>query len=56
MTKKPPTSAEQRLLDIAALADPDEGLQQGLKDIAENCTRPALDVFAELREEFGIRG
>jgi hypothetical protein len=56
MTKQPPTSAEQRLLDIVALADPHEGLQQGLKDIAENRTRPAREVFAELREEFGIQG
>jgi prevent-host-death family protein len=46
----------QRLLDIAALADPEEGLRQGLEDIAEGRTRPAREVFAELREEYGIRG
>jgi prevent-host-death family protein len=46
----------QRLLDLAALADPEEGLRQGLDDIAKGRTRPAREVFAELREEYGIRG
>jgi prevent-host-death family protein len=46
----------QRLLDLAALVDPEEGLRQGLEDIAEGRTRPARKVFAELREEYGIRG
>jgi prevent-host-death family protein len=46
----------QRLLDLAALADPEEGLRQGLEDIAKGRTRPAREVFAELREEYGIRG
>ena len=45
----------QRLLDIAADADPEEDLRQGLEDIAEGRTRPAREVFAELREEYGIR-
>jgi prevent-host-death family protein len=49
-------AAYQRLLDLAAQADPDEGLRQGLEDIAEGRTRPAREVFAELREEYGIRG
>ncbi len=49
-------SAYQRLLDLAALADPEEGLRQGLEDIAKGRTRPAHEVFAELREEYGIRG
>lgn len=49
-------AAYQRLLDLAALADPEEGLRQGLEDIAEGRTRPAREVFAELREEYGIRG
>jgi len=48
--------AYQRLLDLAALADPEEGLRQGLEDIAKGRTRPARKVFAELREEYGIRG
>ncbi len=46
----------QRLLDLAAQADPEEGLRQGLEDIAKGRTRPARKVFAELREEYGIRG
>jgi PHD/YefM family antitoxin component YafN of YafNO toxin-antitoxin module len=46
----------QRLLDLAAQADPEEGLRQGLEDIAEGRTRPAREVFAELRDEYGIRG
>ena len=46
----------QRLLDLAALADPEEGLRQGLEDIAEGRTRREREVFAELREEYGIRG
>jgi prevent-host-death family protein len=48
-------AAYQRLLDLAALADPEEGLRQGLEDIAKGRTRPAREVFAELREEYGIR-
>ena len=48
--------AYQRLLDLAALADPEEGLCQGLNDIAEGRTRPARQVFDELRKEYGIRG
>jgi prevent-host-death family protein len=46
----------QRLLDLAAQADPEEGLRQGLEDIAKGRTRPAREVFAKLREEYGIRG
>ena len=45
-----------RLLNIAAEADAEEGLRQGLADIAAGRTRPAREVFAELREEYGIRG
>ncbi len=44
-----------RLLDLAALAE-EEDLRQGLEDIAVGDTRPAREVFAELREEYGIRG
>ena len=49
-------AAYQRLLDLAAQADPEEGLRQGLEDIAKGRTRPAREVFAELREEYGIQG
>jgi len=46
----------QRLLNLAAQTDPEEGLRQGLEDIAKGRTRPAREVFAELREEYCIRG
>lgn len=46
----------QRLLNLAALVNPEEGLRQGLEDIAAGRTRPARQVFAELRKEYGIRG
>jgi prevent-host-death family protein len=47
-------AAYQRLLDLAALADEDEAIRQGLDDIAHGRTRPARDVFDELRKEYGI--
>lgn len=36
--------AYQRLLDIAARADADEGVRQGLDDVAHGRTRPANEV------------
>jgi len=44
----------QRLLDIAAQADASEGIRQGLEDIARRRTRPASQVFDEIRREFGL--
>jgi prevent-host-death family protein len=41
--------AYQRLLDLAAQADEGEGIRQGLEDAREGRTRPAAEVFAELR-------
>src|SRR5215471_13821229 len=38
----------QRLLDIAAQADAEEGIRQGLEDVARRRTRPARKAFAEL--------
>jgi PHD/YefM family antitoxin component YafN of YafNO toxin-antitoxin module len=49
-------AAYQRLLDIAAEADVNEAIRQGLEDMREGRTRPAREVFAELRREHGIRG
>jgi prevent-host-death family protein len=43
--------AYQRLLDIAARADVFEAIRQGLDD---GRTRPAREVFAELRQRRGI--
>jgi prevent-host-death family protein len=41
--------AYQRLLDIAAQADAEEGIRQGLEDVARGRTRPAKRVFDEVR-------
>ncbi|MDE3180359.1 MAG: type II toxin-antitoxin system Phd/YefM family antitoxin [Acidobacteriota bacterium] len=47
--------AYQRLLDIAARADSEEGVRQGLDDVAHGRTRPARDVFDEIRRKHDIR-
>lgn len=47
-------AAYQRLLDIAALADPKEGTRQGLADVAAGRTRPAREVFDEFRQKHRI--
>jgi hypothetical protein len=46
--------AYQRLLDIAASADPEEGIRQGLDDVAYRRTRAAKMVFDEIRHKQGI--
>lgn len=46
--------AYQRLLDIAAEADAEEGIRQGLEDIAKGRTRPLREFLAEFRREHGI--
>lgn len=46
--------AYQRLLDIAARADAEEGIRQGLEDAARGRTRPAREVFDEVRRKHGI--
>ncbi len=46
--------AYQRLLDLAAQADVFEAIRQGLADAAMGRTRPAAEVFAELRRKHGI--
>ena len=47
-------AAYQRLLDVAATANADEGIRQGLDDVAHGRTRPARDVFDEIRRKHGI--
>ena len=47
--------AYQRLLDIAARADVFEAIRQGLDDVASGRTRPAREVFDEIRQKHGIR-
>ena len=46
--------AYQRLLDIAARADAEEGVRQGLDDVAHGRTRPAREVFDRIRLKHGI--
>ena len=44
----------QRLLDIAALADADEGIRQGLDDVARGRTLPAKKAFDRIRGKYAI--
>ena len=46
--------AYQRLLDIAALADAEEGIRQGLEDVKQGKIRPAKGFFADFEAEHGI--
>lgn len=46
--------AYQRLLDLAADASAAEGIRQGLEDMAAGRTRPAREVFDEIRAEHDI--
>ena len=46
--------AYQRLLDIAASADEKEAIRQGLDDVAHGRTRPAREVFDEIRRKHDI--
>ncbi len=46
--------AYQRLLDIAARADAEEGIRQGLDDVAHGRTRPAREVFDQIRRKHDI--
>lgn len=46
--------AYQRLLDIAAGADVFEAIRQGLADVARGRTRPAREVFDEIRRRHDI--
>ena len=47
-------AAYQRLLDIAARADANEGIRQGLEDLASNRVRPVTEFFAEFEAKHGI--
>ena len=44
----------QRLLDLAARADVHEAIRQGLLDVDRGRTRPARQVFEEIRHRHGI--
>ena len=47
--------AYQRLLDVAARVDAEEGIRQGLEDAKKGKTRPAKEFFDEFEAENGIR-
>ena len=46
--------AYQHLLDLAAEASAAEGIRQGLEDLKRGQTRPASEVFRELRGKHGV--
>jgi prevent-host-death family protein len=46
--------AYQRLLDIAARADANEGIRQGLEDVRSGRVRPAREFFDEFEARHGI--
>lgn len=46
--------AYQRLLDIAAHADVEEGIRQGLEDAKKGKVRPAREFFDDFEAENGI--
>jgi prevent-host-death family protein len=48
--------AYQRLLDIAARADAEEGIRQGLDDAAHDRTRPAQELFDQFEAKHGLPG
>jgi len=48
-------AAYQRLLDIAAIADAQEGIRQGLEDVKQGKIRSAREFFADFEAEHGIR-
>ena len=47
-------AASQSLLDITARADAEEGICEGLDDVAHGRTRPARDAFDEIRRKHDI--
>ena len=47
--------AYQRLLDIAACADAEEGIRQGLEDAKQGKVRPARESFDDFEAKRGIR-
>jgi len=46
--------AYQHLLDIAALADAEEGIRQGLENVREGRIRTAREFFDEFEARHGI--
>jgi len=48
--------AYQRLLDIAAQANAEEGIRQGREDVAKGRVSPAREALKSFRREHGISG
>ena len=46
-------AAYQRLLDVAAQADAEEGIRQGLEDAGKHRLRPAREFFDEFEARHG---
>ncbi len=46
--------AYQRLLDVAASSDGEEGIRQGIEDLAHGRTRRARKVFDQIRRKHDI--
>jgi prevent-host-death family protein len=46
--------AYQRLVDIAAHVDAEEGIRQGLEDAKKGKVRPAREFFSEFEAKHGI--
>jgi prevent-host-death family protein len=46
--------AYQRLLDLAARADANEGIRQGLEEARSGKGRPVREFFAEFKAKHGI--
>jgi prevent-host-death family protein len=47
-------AAYQRLFDVAATANADEAVRQGLDDVTHGHTRSAREVFDEIRRKHDI--
>jgi prevent-host-death family protein len=47
-------AAYQRLLDLAADANEEEAIRQGLEDMREGRTRPLKEVFDRMRKKYDI--
>jgi len=46
----------QRLLDLAAQADEEEGVRQGMEDVRKGRVYPAREILAKFRRDRGIPG
>jgi prevent-host-death family protein len=47
-------AAYQRLLDLAAAADVNEGIRQGMEELRQGKGRPAKEFFEEMRKKHGL--